>query len=1070
MKHNKWISALLAGAMVFTSTSLPGDLQASAQGVDLDDGLVAAYSFDGETLADERGGSNASAIVTGLNAYSGTPVYEDGKEGKALRLGDYGLKLNREDLGDNFTVSLWLNWDGSVVYNQSVLFLGYHNPEKWLAVGGTEHDGLTNSRFWANGNGYSWTSLGSADLSGGWHQLTLVGSSSGVAAYLDGEQWGSGETNNGPLTGADQDIYVGVNNWDEEFTGLVDEVKVYDRTLSEAEIYRLYDSETSTEALLDQTGITATSSLSMVVGRTQSIEVSMHPVVAAAAPTVTYETSDDTVAQVSQDGVVTAVASGNAVITTTVTLGSVTKTAQTTVTVGGTLDDRLVASFDFENTLDNGVEGGTDAQALGYKLGSYTGEVSYEQGRDGQAVRLGDYGLKLNQQDVGDEYTVSFWVKNHSALAENQVLLLLGYHDPENWMALSGSQSNTSKLKFWGNGGGFSWTTLATTSVPADTWHQITITGTQGQATLYRDGVSLGTVQSNNPLSGPNADIYLGVNNWDALFDGLVDEVRVYNIALSQEEVQKQALDEFQTMFQQSVEGTLEVAQLLGDNDSAQNVRYDLTLPQTAGGMDVTWTSSNPDVIATDGTVTSPETDTDVSLTAVFQNGLLRYEVRFDFTVTAFDRSQLDTLLEQARAVDTTLLTSESAQRLAQAVEAAEGVENTFAAVDQATQTLRFTLDHLYYRDEAVNPFAFIQEAEAQVELEAGETAQVFTLPDRVKDYVTVTYTSENEDVATYQDGVVTAAGAGKTMVTATVTAKYDGFQMAYSTAVEVLGQPEPTPEPGDVDKTLLEKTIVYAETLDTTGVTDSAVAAFQKALAEAKAVMADTNATQEQVNAAWDNLLEGIWGLGLTQGDKTLLEQLITKADGMMAEADKYVETNWQQLVDALAAAKDVAADGDAMDEDIQPVAEALLNAILAQRFKADKSILEDLIGQAEGMDLSGYTAESVAAFRTALVNAQAVMADATLSEDDQAKVDESVAALSAAMDGLTAEGETQPSDQPESSQNPETTDQPQATQKPENVPQTGDSARLMGYVAALATAVMALGAVTVVRRRRRN
>ena len=346
----------------------------------------------------------------------------------------------------------------------------------------------------------------------------------------------------------------------------------------------------------------------------------------------------------------------------------------------------------------------------------------------------------------------------------------------------------------------------------------------------------------------------------------------------------------------------------------------------------------------------------------------------------------------------------------------------------------------------------------------------MFTLPDSVKDYVTVTYTSENEDVATYQDGVVTAVGAGKTIVTATVTAKYDGFQMAYSTAVEVLGQPEPTPEPGDVDKTLLEKTIAYAETLSTDGVTDSAVAVFQKALTEAKAVMADTEATQEQVNAAWDNLLEGIWGLGLTQGDKTLLEQLITKADGMMAEADKYVETYWQQLVDALAAAKDVAADGDAMDEDIQPVAEALLNAILAQRFKADKSILEDLIGQAEGMDLSGYTAESVAAFRTALVNAQAVMADATLSEDDQAKVDDAVAALSAAMDRLTAEGTPETTDKPEASQNPESTEKPQTTEKPENVPQTGDSAQLMGYVAALATAVMALGAVTVVRRRRRN
>ena len=54
------------------------------------------------------------------------------------------------------------------------------------------------------------------------------------------------------------------------------------------------------------------------------------------------------------------------------------------------------------------------------------------------------------------------------------------------------------------------------------------------------------------------------------------------------------------------------------------------------------------------------------------------------------------------------------------------------------------------------------------------------------------------------------------------------------------------------------------------------------------------------------------------------------------------------------------------------------MLNAILAQRFKADKAILEDLIDKAEGMDLAGYTAESVAVFRTALAQAQAALADA--------------------------------------------------------------------------------------------
>lgn len=266
------------------------------------------------------------------------------------------------------------------------------------------------------------------------------------------------------------------------------------------------------------------------------------------------------------------------------------------------------------------------------------------------------------------------------------------------------------------------------------------------------------------------------------------------------------------------------------------------------------------------------------------------------------------------------------------------------------------------------------------------------------------------------------------------------------------------TAQPGD--KTLLQATYDYALTLSTQGVTDAAKEAFETALANAKAVLDNPNATQDEINAAWDALLEGIWGLGLTQGDKTILEQLISKAEVMMDNADKYVADHLQQLVDALAKAKEVMNDGNAMDEDVQPAAQALLDAILAQRFKADKSILEGLIHQAEGMDLTGYTAQSVATFRTALANAQAVMADNALSEDDQDVVDEAVAQLTAAMDGLTAGGAPETTDKPETSQKPE------ATEKPENkVPQTGDNAALMLW--SMAGAISLVGAACLVYRK---
>ena len=48
-------------------------------------------------------------LSTGLGAYSGNLEYVTGynDSGKAIQLGDYGLELNRKNLGENFTVSLW---------------------------------------------------------------------------------------------------------------------------------------------------------------------------------------------------------------------------------------------------------------------------------------------------------------------------------------------------------------------------------------------------------------------------------------------------------------------------------------------------------------------------------------------------------------------------------------------------------------------------------------------------------------------------------------------------------------------------------------------------------------------------------------------------------------------------------------------------------------------------------------------------------------------------------------------------------------------------------------------------
>ena len=96
-------------------------------------------------------------------------------------------------------------------------------------------------------------------------------------------------------------------------------------------------------------------------------------------------------------------------------------------------------------------------------------------------------------------------------------------------------------------------------------------------------------------------------------------------------------------------------------------------------------------------------------------------------------------------------------------------------------------------------------------------------------------------------------------------------------------------------------------------------------------------------------------------------------------------------------------------------------------------------------------------------------MMADETLSVEDQDAVDAAVEALASAMNGLTAETTPQPTQTPEASQTPEATQKPVVSEKPEtNVPQTGDASQLAAMVGVLMSSATALGGVAIARKRR--
>ena len=194
-------------------------------------------------------------------------------------------------------------------------------------------------------------------------------------------------------------------------------------------------------------------------------------------------------------------------------------------------------------------------------------------------------------------------------------------------------------------------------------------------------------------------------------------------------------------------------------------------------------------------------------------------------------------------------------------------------------------------------------------------------------------------------------------------------------------------------------------------------------------------------------NLL--IFKLGFVAGDKDSLASLIKAAEEI--DLSKYVEAGQAEFTAALEAAQKVYQDGDAMQAEINEVADNLLNAMLNLRYKADKSILEEALAEAGKVDANAYTAESYAALQAAVAAANDVYNNENASQEE---VDTAVTSIQTAMDNLVAVDGT-PAETP-TEDNGTQTGQESTTPKA-NAAKTGDFAPIAG-MAAIAIAGAAL------------
>lgn len=234
----------------------------------------------------------------------------------------------------------------------------------------------------------------------------------------------------------------------------------------------------------------------------------------------------------------------------------------------------------------------------------------------------------------------------------------------------------------------------------------------------------------------------------------------------------------------------------------------------------------------------------------------------------------------------------------------------------------------------------------------------------------------------------------------------------------------------------------------------ESLVAEFKEALEEAKAILADEEATQEVIDASVARLTKAIESLSFENTDKGALTDLIEKI--MNLNSENYTEESWNALKDKLEIAKEVLLNENASEEEIQKAYDELFKAFSELKVKPSKERLEALINKAEGYKKKDYTKESFEVLSEKLKAAKKVLKDKNATEADILKAE---LELQKAIDQLVVRDNNN-----NGSNNNSNNGNNNSNNGSGNLPLTGGTSSL----ALVGIAVTLIGAGTVLRRRK--
>lgn len=340
--------------------------------------------------------------------------------------------------------------------------------------------------------------------------------------------------------------------------------------------------------------------------------------------------------------------------------------------------------------------------------------------------------------------------------------------------------------------------------------------------------------------------------------------------------------------------------------------------------------------------------------------------ISFD-QIKVVDKTELNNAIDEIEALNPSMYTKDSWDRLQKELESAKALsikeDATQDEVNKAVTQLKDAQDQLIFVGDKTDLDTAIKEAEA---LDSSK------------------YTSKSWDDLQKALEEAKKVLIDENATTDTVNLALTGLKNAQSN-LELLG-----------DKTELNKMIKEVKALDQSKYTKASWKVLQESLAKAEAVVANKDASQKDVDLALKELKDAKGQL-IKIANKTELNKLIKEVESL--DKSKYTSASWKKMQDALTKAKVVASNDGASQKEVDVALKELQTAKEGLIKLANKTELNKLIKEVEGLDKSQYTKASWEKMMSILKKEKEVSNNENASQTD---VDNALKSLNEAKEQL--------------------------------------------------------------------